>query len=577
MDFSEALQQYSVLKKLFADGKLSEKDFESEVDNLVVVDRNKVQWKISAHSGQWHWFTGQKWVEGDPARQAPGSGKSSGKRSAPTSAPAATVGKRSRLSTIALAGIIASGVVLVAVIVLGVILLPRLLGHPEASAVVGSITPQPAGTAVNPLPTATPSPTLSPTPEGPSLEEIAQKLTVANIQIFPTDAQGYYIFTAELNNENDFGVEDIGLTGQLKAASGEVVYDGYVSISLPDLPAGGTSPISVYLGQVQTVPTDFDYQIEYATAQPDYAILHPEMQFSQLSVVPVLFSDYADVSFIGAITNPGPDPVMVDELIAVPITADGRMVGAIPDSTSPWNIGYLDPGDTVPFVFNIQMTQELLNSVDSYIILASATVTDPITDFWEMSHPEYAFWDSNSTLHDIAAFQNNSSQAYPLVVVGWMTDENGNLLDVSYDYATPSYIPPGTSGAFDLSNWFRVYNVDGTLAQAANSYTKAKILPYAGGTGYEVTEILLENPDMQLESQDTMHFTGDITSDLSRCDEVTAEAVAILPDGSFIGYGTQYVSPDQTSLDLYITYDSANTVEGGSVGVSLFCLKYPSY
>ena len=126
MNFSEARSQFEVLKKLFEQKKLSAKDFESEVNDLIVTDGQGVEWKIGVRSGKWYYHDGQAWVEGDPQRKARRSASPehidtvSGPAPYPTRTPVQRQpGGKPRLSTIALVGIIISAVALVAVIVVG--------------------------------------------------------------------------------------------------------------------------------------------------------------------------------------------------------------------------------------------------------------------------------------------------------------------------------------------------------------------------------------------------------------------------------------------------------------------------
>ena len=133
MNFSEAITQYNVLKKLYDQKKLNAKDFESEVNDLIVTDGQGVEWKIGVRSGKWYFHDGQSWVEGDPQRKTRRSASPehidtvSGPAPYPTRTPVQRQpGGKPRLSTIALVGIIISAVALVAVIVVGAILeLPK--------------------------------------------------------------------------------------------------------------------------------------------------------------------------------------------------------------------------------------------------------------------------------------------------------------------------------------------------------------------------------------------------------------------------------------------------------------------
>ena len=70
--------------------------------------------------------------------------------------------------------------------------------------------------------------------------------------------------TGELTNENDFGVEDISMSGRITSMADQVVYEGYITVSLPDLPSGGNTPITAYLGELASPPVELVPTIDYA-------------------------------------------------------------------------------------------------------------------------------------------------------------------------------------------------------------------------------------------------------------------------------------------------------------------------
>jgi hypothetical protein len=172
-------------------------------------------------------------------------------------------------------------------------------------------------------------------------------------------------------------------------------------------------------------------------------------------------------------------------------------------------------------------------------------------------------------------FKNNHAEAYPGIVVGWLSDADGNLLDVGYSMSPLTVIPPAEGFGFNIYSWSRYYNLD-YIANAVGFYDfKAKILPFIGADQYETIEIKLENITVETEGTDVMHFKADVTADLSDCDQIIAVAAAYIPaDSTILGYGEQYVTADATSVEMYITYDATNQDPTRAVDFTLLCENY---
>ena len=160
---------------------------------------------------------------------------------------------------------------------------------------------------------------------------------------------------------------------------------------------------------------------------------------------------------------------MVKNLGAVALSADGTIVGGVPSFSDPWNVGYLDPGDCFTFRDELFLTTQEFEQVDQYLAMATGKIVEPIEGFWDIVGIEHSYVDSYNYWNIIGAYNNNHAEAYPGVVIGWVTDADGNLLDVAYSYSPLTVIQPAGGFALDLYNWSRLYDLD-YIANALSEY-----------------------------------------------------------------------------------------------------------
>lgn len=65
-------EQYYKLRGQFAAGRLTESEFDTALHDLALQDTQGTYWMIGANTGNWYYFDGIDWVEGDPsAREFP--------------------------------------------------------------------------------------------------------------------------------------------------------------------------------------------------------------------------------------------------------------------------------------------------------------------------------------------------------------------------------------------------------------------------------------------------------------------------------------------------------------------------
>jgi len=66
MTFQEAEKTYKDLRSAHAAGKVTDADFEAQVNQLKVQDSNGRWWQLGVRTGEWYFNDGQKWVKGKP-------------------------------------------------------------------------------------------------------------------------------------------------------------------------------------------------------------------------------------------------------------------------------------------------------------------------------------------------------------------------------------------------------------------------------------------------------------------------------------------------------------------------------
>ena len=66
MDFQEVQRRYLELRADFEAGRISEEEFQEEIEGLQVKDEQGVYWTIGAQSGKWYRYDGQEWTQETP-------------------------------------------------------------------------------------------------------------------------------------------------------------------------------------------------------------------------------------------------------------------------------------------------------------------------------------------------------------------------------------------------------------------------------------------------------------------------------------------------------------------------------
>lgn len=182
MTFQDAEKTYKDLRSQHASGKLSDADFEAQVNQLKVQDPQGRWWQLGVRTGEWYVNDGQKWVKGKPPSVTPPPAMPS---SSPEDQEAPQVEKAERPSVLprgifapkpeqhnggglprpALIGIIAAVAVVVLILIIGGFFLfggSSLFGGASARATSTTtqvaLLPTLAATPTS-APTATPAPT----------------------------------------------------------------------------------------------------------------------------------------------------------------------------------------------------------------------------------------------------------------------------------------------------------------------------------------------------------------------------------------------------------------------------------
>lgn len=66
MDFSSVETRFQELKGQFEAGDLTEEEFKSQLQDLMIQDEEGRWWMIGYESSQWHYHDGEKWVQSEP-------------------------------------------------------------------------------------------------------------------------------------------------------------------------------------------------------------------------------------------------------------------------------------------------------------------------------------------------------------------------------------------------------------------------------------------------------------------------------------------------------------------------------
>ncbi len=66
MDFQELQRRYDELREQFDAGKISEEEFQEEIEGLQLKDEQGRYWTIGAQSGKWYRYDGRRWVQETP-------------------------------------------------------------------------------------------------------------------------------------------------------------------------------------------------------------------------------------------------------------------------------------------------------------------------------------------------------------------------------------------------------------------------------------------------------------------------------------------------------------------------------
>jgi Short C-terminal domain len=123
VDFQEADRRYADLKRQRDAGTISEEEFETQRQRLMVLDGEGRWWAKSRDTGEWRYHDGSAWVQGSP----PGYEEDvSGAKSTPPEpppAPASAGGRRRRMPLwIPVVGL--GGLALIGIVIVGWVLLP---------------------------------------------------------------------------------------------------------------------------------------------------------------------------------------------------------------------------------------------------------------------------------------------------------------------------------------------------------------------------------------------------------------------------------------------------------------------
>jgi len=64
--FQQAEQRFQGLRRRYQEGNLSETDYDLQLQELVIEDKDGAHWMIGADTGRWYWFNGDTWIPREP-------------------------------------------------------------------------------------------------------------------------------------------------------------------------------------------------------------------------------------------------------------------------------------------------------------------------------------------------------------------------------------------------------------------------------------------------------------------------------------------------------------------------------
>ncbi len=327
----------------------------------------------------------------------------------------------------------------------------------------GKSTPAPTAvppTATQAPPTATPvPPTATPIPPTPTPEE-KHELTVVQLNTYKDNVDNLFV-TGMLKNNMEQSAESIELFLAISDSSGKVVYTDTRYALITALQPGEVSPFTFGVYDELTDIGDIEVTVDdYTTDTVERVNL--DMQGSKM-----FFDSSGDVYVTGELVNNSDTSVDLEEIAAATFDKDGNIITA--DSSSD-DVGYLDPGESGPFIVYMSGPGEGTDIIKEYKVYVNSVKGSEDTYDIEFVGDENFYRDEYDNFHLVGEVANHSNKILDIRLVAAVYDADGNVLDADTLDLPLSALEPEETCPYDFDFW-NLINYDDDVAQMIDHYT----------------------------------------------------------------------------------------------------------
>jgi hypothetical protein len=377
----------------------------------------------------------------------------------------------------------------------------------------------------------------------------SSELTLVSTFAF-TDQWGRYYVVGEIQNNTSTAITSIGLTLELKDASGNSLLKDESGNSLASIPF---SPLLYTLAPGQSAPFSYSYDAS-AGAPATYNVTIAGQAPSQATLADIKVEkdeliDNGNGSFhlSGELVNTGSHWAKINALAGSGLDSNNQVM------TTDWSSTYttlLAPTgdaagrDRTPFSIEFPVPGTAV--VTKWAVYTDAGITDAPTDYSLAVDIANTYFDSYNSYHLIGTLTNHSSVKLHTMIVGGLYAGDGTTLDASWSFI-PVIIEPDASIPFDMASFSSV-NWNAKQASRVSSFT-VRFDPWATYTPSWEVVALGSTGDQVSKDGATWTFSGSILNNSGR--SLSGETIIIAvrdAQGKLIGTTYSYVSPDGDAI-----------------------------
>jgi hypothetical protein len=365
------------------------------------------------------------------------------------------------------------------------------------------------------------------TPGGGGTPTAGGDLAVIN-QVQYQDSYDTWHVSGEVQNNGSQPVKYVKLSIELFDKSNTSLKTDTTYVARSTIPAGEVSPFMYY---VDSDLTDFDHA-EVKVEESDQSSDQP------VALDVANDSMYTDndgrVYVIGELTNNTNTAVDVSGVSASAYAGKDFRGG-----DSGWTyIHYLAPGDSGPFMVQINGKIDDADKYEIYVDAVESTSTQPADVAIQNETfyaDEYGYW------HLAGEAVNNSKVVLNISLIASVYDENDTLLDVASSSTMIGSVPPGESDFFDIS-YYPLLQANEPQGSLKYKVQVDSYLTYETST--ELVGNLTESDEDQSHDGDTYTFSGNITNGNSFDVEYTTVEIVVTSktDGKVLGVNYDWIS-----------------------------------